>query len=187
MKREKCLCQCVPKSLDETPPTVKTKSQVSLQKKLEILLLQVSFTMPKDGTSPAGASKPAHKSSSPKVNKKLPPTPTGTSSHLHAQDNTIRLSHREYLDGCWVSVARTYFVNPSTVQEQEYRAVLRAMEAAMSGLKPGSHMTRPRNNAVKALKDAGQVNWAAHVLCSGLSIRFQRQQNFARSQHMSCV
>ncbi|CAL5222238.1 g4572 [Coccomyxa viridis] len=53
-------------------------------------------------------------------------------------------------------VGRTYLINPSKQQEQEYAALSAAMDAAVSALKPGAPCSDAHAAAVKALQDKGQ-------------------------------
>lgn len=55
-------------------------------------------------------------------------------------------------------MARTYFLNPSSIQETQYHATLMALEAAVSALKPGASMAAPRSAAKRMLKHMGQVS-----------------------------
>ena len=49
-------------------------------------------------------------------------------------------------------VARTYLIDPNKQQEQEYAALVAAMEAAVKALKPGTPCSDAYAAAVKALE-----------------------------------
>ena len=57
----------------------------------------------------------------------------------------------KYSQYCGI-VARTYLIDPNKQQEQEYAALVAAMEAAVKALKPGAPCSDAYAAAVKALE-----------------------------------
>lgn len=106
-------------------------------------------------------------SSSNNVKWEISPKHKSLAPKWLAHDGTILVSISLRYRGFTAAVARTYLVNPSTVQEQQYRAMLEALQAAASSLKTGASMAAPRMAAKYALQLAGQVSYLAWAL--GLS------------------
>ncbi len=61
------------------------------------------------------------------------------------------LAGAKYSQYCAI-VARTYLIDPNKQQEQEYSALLAAMDAAVKALKPGAPCSDAYAAAVKALQ-----------------------------------
>lgn len=74
-----------------------------------------------------------------------------------AHDGAILVNFGVEHCGFSAALARTYLLNPSTVQEAQYRALHKAFEAAVDALRPGAGMHEPRRAAKKMLKEMDQV------------------------------
>lgn len=80
-------------------------------------------------------------------------TPTAWLAHNGVILVSVELQHF----GFTAAVAGTYFLNPSTEQELQYRAILDAFQATITALRPSASMAAPYLAAVKSLQAAGQV------------------------------
>lgn len=65
--------------------------------------------------------------------------------------NTVCHAGVKYSQYCAI-IARTYLIDPVKQQEQEYAALVAAMEAAVKALKPGAPCSDAHAAAVKALQ-----------------------------------
>lgn len=92
-------------------------------------------------------------------------SPTVKQNTWLAHDGTIvvniQLQHSWF---CEFGVARTYLLQPSSVQEQQYRALVWAFQAPVSALIPGYSMSGPRIAAEQSLLVSGQVGENRHQL-----------------------
>ncbi|KAG2482945.1 hypothetical protein HYH03_018170 [Edaphochlamys debaryana] len=76
-------------------------------------------------------------------------------SALH-DDGVIVVSLGTRYSSYCANISRSYIINPSKDQTQQYNALLAAQEAAIAALKPGAPLTAAGEAAVAALKSSGQ-------------------------------
>lgn len=80
-----------------------------------------------------------------------------TPSQWLAHNGAIVVNVRVQYCGFTAALARTYLIDPSTADEEQYRAIMDAHQAAIATLIVGASLDEPRAAAKKSLEDAGQV------------------------------
>ena len=74
-----------------------------------------------------------------------------TLAAVHLTNTCCACAGAKYSQYCAIT-ARTYLIDPNKQQEQEYAALVAALEAAVKALKPGAPCSDAYATAVKALE-----------------------------------
>ncbi|KAL3130646.1 hypothetical protein ABBQ38_008037 [Trebouxia sp. C0009 RCD-2024] len=82
------------------------------------------------------------------------------------------------------NIGRTFLVDPVKQQEEEYKALLQAQDAAINALKEGEPMSAAVTATVKALQDAGQGHLVEHLpknIGFGMGLEFRESINLLKA------
>uniref|UniRef100_A0A061QN78 FACT complex subunit n=1 Tax=Tetraselmis sp. GSL018 TaxID=582737 RepID=A0A061QN78_9CHLO len=84
------------------------------------------------------------------------------------------------------NVARTYMVDPSKEQEQEYKAVLAAQQAAIEALVDGASMCDAHSAVVRTLEKSGQGRLVQHLTKNvghGMGLELRESSNILNAKN----
>ncbi|MEW5314858.1 MAG: hypothetical protein WDW38_006323 [Sanguina aurantia] len=88
------------------------------------------------------------------------------------------------------NVARSFVINPTKRQEQQYNALLAAHEAAVAALLPGASMAAPMEAAIRALREKGQgdlVEKLGKGIGFGMGLEFREGANVLSAKNQGSV
>jgi len=88
------------------------------------------------------------------------------------------------------NIGRTYIINPTKKQEEEYAALLAAQEALISGLVDGAVIANVVDKAIKVLKSKGQEHLVEKLtknLGFGMGLEFRESANVLASKNEGVV